>query len=268
MKKYLVKPGKKFHLGAWDPDEASGLPGGKDEAEKALAKLRDELRKLQHLLYAEHKHKILIVLQGMDTSGKDSTIRFVFEGVNPQGVHVAQFGVPTRVESDHDYLWRVHHHTPSKGEIVIFNRSQYEDVLTVRVHNTVPRNVWQKRYKHINEFERLLSDEGTVILKFFLHISKDEQKERLEDRLKDPAKRWKFQENDIKERLLWDRYMKAYSDAMTETSTPWAPWYIIPANKKWHRNRIIASVIVGALRKLRMKYPIPEWNIQKPIRIP
>ncbi len=267
MKEYLVKPNKKFRLSDWNPEDTSGCPGGKDKAEKELEELRDQLRKLQQLLYAEHKHRILIVLQGMDTCGKDSTIRMVFQYVNPQGVRVAQFGVPTQVETDHDFLWRIHHHTPSRGEIVIFNRSHYEDVLTVRVHNTVPENIWQKRYGHINEFERLLTDEGTTVLKFFLHISKDEQKKRLEERLKDPTKQWKFKENDVKERKLWGSYMKAYSQVVAETSTPWAPWHIIPANTKWYRNWIIANVIVNSLKGLKMNYPKQTVNL-KSIRIP
>jgi len=266
MNDYQVKPGKKFHLDDWDPADTGHFSGGKEEAQKELDEFREELRRLQQLLYAEHKHKVLVVLQGIDTSGKDSTIRFVFQGVNPQGVRVAQFGVPTPVEADHDYLWRIHHHTPSKGEIVIFNRSHYEDVLTVRVHNTVPKPVVHKRYDHINDFERMLSDEGTSILKFFLHISKDEQKKRLEERLKDPTKRWKFQENDLKERKLWRPYMNAYSDAIAKTSTPWAPWHIIPANTKWYRNWIIAGVIVNTLKTLHMAYPAPTTR-SKNIRI-
>jgi PPK2 family polyphosphate:nucleotide phosphotransferase len=267
VKEYLIQPKKKFHLSDWDPDDTSGCPGGKEKAEKDLEELRDELRKLQQLLFAEHKHRVLIVLQGMDTCGKDSTIRMVFQYVNPQGVRVAQFGVPTQAELDHDFLWRIHHHTPSRGEITIFNRSHYEDVLTVRVHNTVPKKVWEKRYAHINAFERLLADEGTTVLKFFLHISKEEQRERLQERLQDPTKQWKFKENDLKERKLWHNYMKAYSDVMAETSTPWAPWYIVPANTKWYRNRIIAGVIVDALKKLKMNYPEQKLNVRS-IRIP
>jgi len=255
MKEYCVRPDKKFRLKDWNPEETSG---DKEKAEKKLEHLRGEIGRLQELLYAEHKHKVLIVLQGMDTCGKDSTIRMVFEDVNPQGVRMAQFGVPTQAESDHDYLWRIHPHTPGKGEIAIFNRSHYEDVLTVRVHNIVPKEIWQRRYNHINQFERLLSDEGTTVLKFFLHISKDEQKKRLQERLDDPAKRWKFKESDIAERKLWDKYMKAYNDVLGATSTTWAPWYVVPANTKWYRNLIISNAIMDALASLKMKYPKPK----------
>jgi PPK2 family polyphosphate:nucleotide phosphotransferase len=263
MKKYRLKPGKKFHFKDWDPSDTGDFAGGKDQAQKELDKLKDKLIGLQKLLYAGHEHKVLIVLQGMDTSGKDSTIRFVFEGINPQGVRVAQFGVPTKAELDHDYLWRIHHQTPSKGEIAIFNRSHYEDVLAVRVHNFVPKKVWQKRYGQINDFERMLTDEGTIVLKFFLQISRAEQKKRLEERLEDPTKRWKFQPNDLKERKLWSQYMRAYADLLGKTSTDWAPWHIVPANTKWYRNWIIAKTIVDALEKLNMKYPVPKEKINE-----
>jgi PPK2 family polyphosphate:nucleotide phosphotransferase len=238
------------------------MPEGKDEGLKQLEALNGELESLQELLYAEHRKKLLIVLQGMDTSGKDGTIRHVFEGVNPQGVRVANFKVPTALELDHDYLWRVHQQVPAKGEIVIFNRSHYEDVLVVRVHKLVSKEVWSMRFAQINDFERLLSEEGTTILKFFLHISIEEQKERLQARLDDPTKVWKFRMGDLAERKLWDQYERAYEDAISLTSTDWAPWYIVPADRKWYRNLVVASVIVKTLKALDMSYPEPEENLE------
>lgn len=261
MDRYLVKPGDPISLGDWDPNETSGFEGNKRDARGRLKELNEKLEALQELLYAERKHKVLIVLQGMDTSGKDGTIRHVFEGVNPQGVRVAGFKVPTRVELDHDYLWRVHRQVPGKGEIVIFNRSHYEDVLVVRVHSLVPEEVWGRRYAHINEFERLLAEEGTIIRKFFLHINLDEQKQRLQARLHQPEKRWKFSAEDLKERKLWSQYTRSYEDALNRTSTAWAPWYIVPANRKWYRNLVIASVLVDTLTDLNMQYPASEENL-------
>ena len=261
MERYRVRPGKKVDLDEWDPRETTAFDGGKEEAAGELARLTEQLETLQELLYAEHRHKVLVVLQGMDTSGKDGAIRHVFEGVNPQGVRVASFKVPTPVELDHDYLWRVHPQVPGRGEMVIFNRSHYEDVLVVRVHNLVGEETWSRRYAQINEFERMLAEEGTTILKFFLHISKDEQKERLQARLDDPNKHWKFSLGDLKERKLWPDYQKAYQDALSKTSTEWAPWYIVPSDRKWYRNLVIASVIVDCLQKLEMSFPTPEENL-------
>ncbi len=210
---------------------------------------------MQELLYCEGKRRVLVVLQGMDTSGKDGVIRKVFEGVNPQGVRVASFKVPTPIELSHDYLWRIHSQTPGKGEMVIFNRSHYEDVLAVRVHNLVPDGVWKKRYDQINAFERLLVEEGTTVLKFFLHISRDEQKERLLERIETPEKHWKFNPGDLEERKLWPQYTEAYEDLLNKTSTDWAPWYIVPADKKWFRNLLISSVLVDTLKGFDMQYP-------------
>ena len=191
----------------------------------------------------------------MDTSGKDGVIRHVFEGVNPQGVHVASFKVPTSVELAHDYLWRVHKKTPGKGEIVIFNRSHYEDVLVVRVHNIVPKEVWKKRYEQITAFERLLAEEGTTILKFYLHIDLQEQAERLLERVETPEKHWKFNPGDLDERQYWQEYQAAYEDVLNKTSTDYAPWHIIPSNRKWYRNLVIANVIVDTLKGFKMSYP-------------
>jgi len=263
MDRYRVKPHDKIKIKDWDPDDTGDYKDKKDRAAEKSAELIGELSELQELLYAEHKHKVLLVLQGMDTSGKDGTIQHVFEGVNPQGVRVANFKVPTSEELNHDYLWRIHEQVPGKGEIVIFNRSHYEDVLVVRVHNLVPGSVWSKRYDQIVEFEQLLAQEGTQILKFFLHIDLDEQKQRLLDRLNDPTKVWKFNPGDLKERALWPEYMTAYEDALNKTSTDTAPWYIVPANKKWYRNLVIASLLVDALKKLNMQYPAPEEDLSQ-----
>lgn len=263
MDKYRVKPGEKIRLKDWDPDETDSFDGGKDEGREWLQELNRELEALQELLYAEHQHKVLIVLQGMDTSGKDGVIRHVFEGVNPQGVRVANFKVPTPEELDHDYLWRVHRQTPGKGEIVIFNRSHYEDVLVVRVHGLVGEDVWKRRFAHINDFERLLAEEGTLILKFFLHIDLEEQKKRLQARLDDPTKHWKFNVGDLKERARWGEYMQAYEDVLNKTSTDYAPWYIVPSNKKWYRNLVVASVLVEALKGLKMQFPQPKEDLSR-----
>jgi len=250
LKDYRVKPGEPAGLAGLDPGDTGGFDGQKTNGEELLDQLNNRLEVLQERFYAAHKHSLLVILQGMDTCGKDGTIRHVFDGVNPQGVRVANFKTPTPLELDHDYLWRVHQNLPAKGEIVIFNRSHYEDVLIVRVHGLVREDVWKKRYDHINDFERMLADEGTTILKFFLHISKDEQKERLLARLEEPEKRWKFNPADLKERDRWLEYQAAYEDAITKTSTKWAPWYVVPANRKWFRNLVIASVLVETLEKL------------------
>lgn len=258
--KYRVKPGSRVDLSEWDPNDKSAFPGGKEEGRERLLELNQELEELQELLYAEHERQVLIVLQAMDTGGKDGTIRHVFEGVNPQGVRVASFKKPAPEELDHDYLWRVHKQTPGKGEIVIFNRSHYEDVLVVRVHNLAPEKVWSKRYDHINDFERMLADEGATILKFFLHIDLDEQKERLQARLDEPHKHWKFDPGDLKERKLWSEYTKAYEDAISKTSTDWAPWHVVPANRKWYRNLVIGAAIVETLKGLDMCHPEPDFD--------
>jgi PPK2 family polyphosphate:nucleotide phosphotransferase len=263
MERYRVKPGSQIDLSRWDPNDKSAFEGDKKEGREALLALNERLETLQELLYAEHKHKVLVVLQAMDAGGKDGTIRHVFEGVNPQGVKVAGFQVPTRKELAHDYLWRVHKQTPGKGEIVIFNRSHYEDVLVVRVHNLVPPEVWSKRYDHINDFERMLAEEGTTILKFYLHIDRDEQKERLQARLDEPHKRWKFDVGDLEKRKLWPEYTKALEDVLSLTSTDWAPWYIVPANRKWYRNLVVGTVMVETLEGLKMSYPQPDEDLDQ-----
>lgn len=263
MNRYRILSGTRVTLADWDPNDKSEFPLSKQKARQYLRELNTELEALQELLYAEHKHQVLIVLQAMDTGGKDGTIRHVFEGVNPSGVKVASFKVPSKEELDHDYLWRVHKQTPGKGEIVIFNRSHYEDVLVVRVHNLVPEKVWRKRYDQINDFERLLSEEGATILKFYLHIDKAEQKTRLLARRDDPLKRWKFSLGDLEERELWPDYTKAYEETINQTSTEWAPWYIVPSNRKWYRNLIIARIIIETLKNLDMKFPQPQDNIDQ-----
>ena len=261
MDRYRVQPGSRLDLSAWDPNDKSVCPKGKKkEGRQRLLELNERLEALQELLYAEHKHKVLVVLQAMDTGGKDGTIRHVFEGVNPQGVRVAGFKVPTREELDHDYLWRVHKQVPGRGEIVIFNRSHYEDVLVVRVHSLVPEEVWSKRYEQINAFERMLAEEGTTILKFFLHIDLEEQRERLQARLDEPNKHWKFNPSDLKERKLWPAYIQAYEDAISKTSTEWAPWYIVPANRKWYRNVVVGTIMVETLEGLDMRFPEADFD--------
>lgn len=239
-------------------DGAKLAPGDKDETLEATEKLVRRIGELQELLYAEHKHKVLIVLQGMDTSGKDGTVRKVLAETSPQGIRVVSFKKPTDTELDHDYLWRVHANVAGRGELVVFNRSHYEDVLVVRVHSLVPKSVWRRRFDQINDFERMLVDEGTTLIKFFLHISRDEQKERLQARLDDPTKRWKFQQGDLEERKRWDAYMRAYDDVLEQTSTKSAPWITVPADRKWARDWIVADALVKRLEKLKMKYPEPN----------
>lgn len=260
--RHLVTPGKKRRLREIDPAYCGDYKG-KQEARKQLEADRAELVGLQELLYAEGKHAVLIVVQAMDTGGKDGVIAHVMSGVNPQGCVVTPFKVPTPEELAHDYLWRVHKAVPPKGMIGIFNRSHYEDVLVVRVHSLVPKDVWRQRYEQINQFEKHLAENGVAILKFYLHISKEEQRRRLQARLDDPTKHWKFSVGDLKERALWNDYMAAYEDAVNLTSTPWAPWYVIPADRKWYRNLVVARVLVETLRGLRMKYPEPAEDLTK-----
>lgn len=255
MKKYRVKPNSQIKLHEMNPDDKSEFDGDKQDARAELEKLTDELDDLQERLYAEGKHAVLFVIQAMDTGGKDGTIRKVFGNINPQGCRVASFKAPSSTELAHDYLWRVHAALPRRGEIGIFNRSHYEDVLVVRVHKLVPKEVWEKRYAQINAFEKMLSEEGTTIVKFFLHISKEEQKQRLEERIADPTKHWKFNPGDLKERALWDDYQNAYQDALSQTSTEYAPWYVIPANRKWYRDVMVARIAHATLKHLDPQYP-------------
>ena len=259
--KYLVKPGKKLKLSRLDTSQKGGFKD-KEDAQAAVEKNLSKLKKLQNVLYAEAKHALLVVFQAMDAGGKDGAVEHVFSGINPQGCSVQSFKAPVPLELAHDYLWRIHAATPPKGMIGIFNRSHYESVLVERVKDLVPKRVWERRYEHINDFERLLADEGTVILKFFLHISLEEQKNRLEARLHDPAKNWKFNAKDLEERRHWDAYVEAYEDALERCSTEHAPWFVVPADHKWFRNWVISDTIVRALEKLDMKYPPPAPGIE------
>jgi len=262
VREYQVKPGEKVKLSQWDPNDSGSFQGNKQQARAETEILNQKLQRLQEVLYAEHKQKILILLQGMDTSGKDGAVRHVFERVNPQGVRVANFKEPAPEELDHDFLWRIHKQVPASGEIVIFNRSHYEEVLIVRVHELVPRQVWKKRYDQINDFESLLVETGTTLLKCYLHIDKDEQKKRLQARLDDPNKHWKFRKSDLEDRKLWPEYVKAYEGVLNKTSTEAAPWYIVPANHKWYRDWVISTILVEKLEKLGMKYPQPTESLE------
>ena len=257
--RYRVVPGSAVELSHWATDDNGALD--RKAAEERTDDLNNRLEDLQELLYAEGKHKMLVVIQATDTGGKDGTIRHVFDKVNPQGVKVASFKRPTDEELGHDYLWRVHQETPKTGEITIFNRSHYEDVLVVRVHDIVPEARWSRRYDHINAFESLLADEGTTIVKLFLHISKDEQRERLQARLDTPEKNWKFDKDDLVERERWDDYQEAFRVMLERTSTDHAPWYVIPADRKWFRNLLVSEIIVNTLEELKMQWPRPEEGI-------
>lgn len=255
IKRYTVSEPGSVRLDDWDPKDKSGCPKGKSDGAKETRKLNARLAELQEVLYAQRKHAVLIVLQGMDTSGKDGAIRHVFDQVNPQGVRVASFGVPAGEEREHDFLWRTVRRLPRRGEIVIFNRSYYEGVLAERVRGITPEAVWSKRYDHINAFEKMLGDEGTLVLKFYLHIDADEQKKRLRARLKDRTKHWKLSVSDIENRRVWPQFQDAYEDMLSRTSTAHAPWHIVPANAKWYRNLIVSATIVQALDDLDMTYP-------------
>jgi PPK2 family polyphosphate:nucleotide phosphotransferase len=259
---YLVPPGKKFRLDDCKTDD-TGPFKDKEEAAGPTEKNLKKLAKLQEVLYAQSKYAVLIVLQSMDAGGKDGAIEHVFSGINPQGCQVTSFKVPSTLERHHDFLWRHHDAAPPKAMIGIFNRSHYEAVLVERVHKIVEKDVWSKRYDHINAFERLLSDEGTLVIKFFLHISKEEQKERLQARLDDPAKHWKFDPNDLRERERWDDYQEAYHDAIANCSTKWAPWYVVPADRKWFRNWVISDTIVRSMQKLDLHFPPAAEGLEK-----
>ncbi len=251
-----VKAGQKIKLKEIDCQD-TGQFKNKKAANKILAQNIERMAELQNVLYAENKHALLIVLQAMDAGGKDGAIRKIMSGVNPQGVQVSSFKKPTAVELSHDFLWRIHKAVPRRGMIGIFNRSHYEDVLVVRVHKIVPPAVWQKRYYHINQFEQLLIDSGVTILKFYLRISKAEQKRRFQARLEQPHKRWKFNPADLAERALWDDYMQAFEDVFAKCSPDAAPWHIVPADNKWYRNLVISETIVKTLEGLNLKYPAP-----------
>jgi len=260
--RYRVTPGAPFRLADIDADDTkrAGVPerGAFDTGrETDLAAIGE----MQERLYAERRQALLVVMLAIDTGGKDSTINRIFAGVNPQGCRVSSFGVPTQGEREHDYLWRVHLHVPPKGVIGIFNRSHYEDVVVPRVHGDIDQATLDRRYGHIRDFESLLVDTGTAIVKFHLHISKDEQAERLRDRLQDPTKHWKFNPNDLVERESWDTYQQAFEGAIAATTVDWAPWYVIPANRKWYRDAIIARVVADTLRAMNPQYPQPVSDL-------
>ena len=260
-KKHRVENGSKFKLNKVDPNDTDGFT--RDEAEAATKADVERLSKLHERFFVDNRHSLLIILQAMDTGGKDGTIKHVFRGINPIGCQVTSFKAPTADELDHDFLWRISNALPPRGNFGIFNRSHYEDVLIVRVHDLVPKDTWMKRYEHINRFEKLLADEHTIILKFFLYISKDEQKERLEERLADPEKHWKFDPRDLDERKHWDDYIDAYDDVIKKCSAPWAPWYVVPANKKWYRNYVVANALVETLSAMDLRLPKLKFNPAK-----
>jgi PPK2 family polyphosphate:nucleotide phosphotransferase len=256
-----VRPGSKFKLNSFDVAATHGYDKGL--ASELLPKNIERLSVLQYLLYAENKRSVLVVLQGIDAGGKDGVIRHVMTGLNPQGVTVTPFKVPEGKEKQHDYLWRVHNAVPEFGHIGIFNRSHYEEVLVVRVHNLVAKPVWKQRYEQINDFERMLSENGTTIVKFLLMISKDEQAKRFRERIEDKTKNWKFNEADLKEREHWDDFMDAYDDMLEKCSTPWAPWHVIPSNRKWFRNLAIAEILCAKMESMNLKYPEVTADLSK-----
>lgn len=255
FRKRFAAKGRKFSIADHDPDDTAGF---KDDQE-AVERTRNNTKKLEKLhdkLYAEHRYALLIVLQAMDTAGKDSTIKHVMSGVNPVGCVVSSFKQPSQLEKDHDFLWRVHQHVPERGSIGIFNRSHYEDVLIVRVHQLVAENIWSERYEQIRDFEKMLYLNDVRIIKFFLNISHEEQLRRFKERLADPTKNWKFSEADMTESRYWDEYQKAYQDALARCSRKHAPWYVIPSNKKWFRNLAVSQIIVDTLEDLHLEYPV------------
>jgi PPK2 family polyphosphate:nucleotide phosphotransferase len=259
--RYRVEPGEPISLAELDPRETGDI-AGYEEVESDYASLHAEIADLQERLYAEERQSLLVVLQGIDAAGKDGTVKHVLRGTNPAGVRVATFKEPTSDELAHDFLWRYHRDTPAAGTIGVFNRSHYEDVLVVRVKGLAPEELWRSRFDSINDFERMLVREGTTILKFFLHISKQEQLEKFRERLERTDKYWKWSDNDIKEREHWDDYQRAYEDAVNATSTAWAPWYVIPADHRWYRNYVIARVLAGTLSAMDPRFPEPPRDVR------
>jgi PPK2 family polyphosphate:nucleotide phosphotransferase len=259
--RWVVQPGATVKLSKIDTASTDGAPGDKEATQATFPEMWDRMHELQERLYAESKQSLLVVLQAMDAGGKDGTIEHVFKGMNPQGVRVASFKVPTEQEQAHDFLWRIHQQAPRQGEIGVFNRSHYEDVLVVRVHELVPPKVWKRRYEHIRAFEELLVTGGTTVVKLMLHISKVEQKERLQARLDDPTKHWKFRVADLAERDRWDDYQEAFEDAIEETSTDAAPWYVVPGDRKWYRNWAILRILTETLEAMDPQFPKPEDDL-------
>jgi PPK2 family polyphosphate:nucleotide phosphotransferase len=263
-KLYLVPEGSKVELREEQAADVAICPdGGKHTTQELFDSLRNEIQALQKVLYAQGKHRVLVILQAMDTGGKDGCIKHVFSRVDPQGLHVRSFKKPSENELAHDFLWRVHRHVPRNGEIMIFNRSHYEDIIAVRVKKLLPDEVWKRRYRHIIEFERMLAEEGTTILKIFLQISKEEQKRRLEKRLENPGKHWKFNPDDLADRKRWDEFNSAYEDLIERTSTSFAPWFVIPADRKWYRNLSVAKIFSDTLADLDLKFPEVDFDPSK-----
>lgn len=261
LEKYLVKPESKVDLRKIDADDRHLFEdGGKDDSAKAFDKLQDELKFLQTKLYAQNKHRILVVMQAMDTGGKDGCIKNVFSRIDPQGIHVCSFKKPNEEELSRDFLWRIHDKVPRNGQLVIFNRSHYEDIIAVKVKNLFPEKIWKQRFRHVVDFERMLAEEGTTIVKIYLHISRDEQKRRLDSRLLNPEKHWKFNPDDLKDRGLWLDFMHTYEEVLSKTSTEYAPWFVVPANRKWYRNLVVARIMVDTMKQLDMKFPKITWN--------
>jgi PPK2 family polyphosphate:nucleotide phosphotransferase len=255
-----VKPGTKARIAERDPDDKLGVD--KDEGEKRLGGVVERIDALQYRLYAEDRHSVLLVLQGLDASGKDGVVRRVFEGVNPTGVSVTSFKAPVGVELQHDYLWRIHAALPRRGTVGVFNRSHYEDVVAVRMYELAPEKVWRPRYEHIRAFERMLVDEGTSVLKVFLNVSREEQRARFQERLDDPGKRWKFRRDDLEVRDRFDDWIAAWEEALTETSTEWAPWYVVPADRNWLKALAVGELLVDALERLDPQLPEPEEGLE------
>lgn len=258
---YRHPQGKKLKLSSIDTSgKALAEELDKEKSYAPFEILRDELQQLQKMLYAQNKHRILVVMQAMDTGGKDGCIKHVFSRVDPQGLNVVPFKKPSEEALAHDFLWRIHKHVPRNGHITVFNRSHYEDIIAVRVKELYPEKVWKKRYRHVVDFEQMLVDEGTTIVKIFLHISKEEQKNRLQARLDNPNKYWKFNPDDLKDRARWEDFMETYEDVIEKTSTADAPWYIIPSDRKWYRNLCVGRIMVETLKKLKMDFPEPTWK--------
>ena len=263
LERYWVKPGTKVVFENCESGERTLFLGEREGFEAQFDHLQDQLQQLQKVLYAQNRHRILVVMQAMDTGGKDGCIKHVFSRIDPQGLHVRSFKKPTEEELAHDFLWRVHSKVPSTGQMVIFNRSHYEDIIAVRVKKIYPDEVWKRRQRHVVEFERMLAEEGTTIVKIFLHISKEEQKRRLEARLQNPVKHWKFNPDDLADRARWSEFMTAYEDVISKTSTEHAPWYVVPADRKWYRNLCVARIMLDTLKKLNMEFPAIDWDPKK-----
>jgi PPK2 family polyphosphate:nucleotide phosphotransferase len=262
MKIFRAKPGSKIKLTEVDPNGEPELAGDKEAGLLHLETIRADISRLQRMLFAERRHRLLVILQGLDGSGKDGTVRNVFSGIDPHGLRVISFKSPTPQELDRDYLWRVHHEVPTRGELVVFNRSHYEDIVAVKVKSLAPKSVWERRFDHVVNFERMLMDEGTTILKFFLHVSRDEQRKRLQARLENPDKHWKFHPDDIADSRRWPEFTEAYEEVIARTGTDEAPWFIIPANRKWYRNVAVATILRDTLAKLELKFPPPAWDLK------